>query len=542
MKTILKTTTWISSILLLTVFFLIFPVFESNAATLSSTYIMLSRMKSNITSTDNLEMYVAFETSGTIPSGSTLTLEFPDGDDTNWCRVTGSDLTVTGVTSTPADSTGDYDIDASLPGSLSASCSQGSGTGSVDTITITGISSELNNATGTYGVKISNGSTAKLGTSSTTGTKTVTLTVTQGSTSETKSFSIYLVSNDQVTVTATVEEPPTVTCSLSTNSVNLGDLYAGGSYVTGTHTVSAYTSDNAAGYYWAVYGQGNSTDTAGLYKSIASSTEDLDTTGSEGFGLNIDIDDENAMAGTGFSHTDNGSGVFGSLGYSQDHAELFLYKNWGAQTSTSTYTVIYGARAGSSAIPGGYTEVVTYVCGGYYGADESDPYPPTQTDTGWVSPSNYDNAADESRNWVDPTEAYTSDNDYSMATLQDSGNTLSISLSYDGGINFTDTKSLLFNDGSANESVEELGGSSDAWGRTWTASEFDNSNLEVRVLDGLDGGDIDYKSFNLSIPESATIDGIVVSLEGYRNPPISMPPTPGATYLDHIQIKVYYEY
>ena len=355
---------------------LLFPTFESNAATLSATYIMLSRMKASLDENAGLEIYIAFETTSTITvSGGTptITLEFPDGDDAGWCEVAGSDLTVAGVTSTPADSTGDYDIDAALPGTLSAACSQGSGVDNVDTITITGFTTLT--AANTYGVKVSNGTTAKLGTS-TAGQKVVTLTViddaTDPGTTETKSFGLNLVSDDEVDITATVVDVQTVTCSLSTNSVALGNLYKGGSYVTGTHTITTSTSSSAEGYYWSIYGEGNSSDEAGLWKSDAttyliasdndSSTVDISAPGSEGFGLNTSVP-SGATGGTGFSG--NSAGVFGSIGWRLSEAELLLYQI-GAQASGEDATITYGARAGASAEAGSYAEIVTFVCGGYY--------------------------------------------------------------------------------------------------------------------------------------------------------------------------------
>jgi hypothetical protein len=348
---------------------LFFPSFKSEAATLDAAYVMLSRIQANLTATADLEIYIAFAPSGAVSTGSTLTLEFPDGDDSNWCRAAGGDLTVAGVTSTPAESSGDYIIDAALPGTLSASCSQGSGASSVDTITITGITGLT--AGSTYGVKISDGTTAQLGTS-TAGSKVVTLTVDDGSDPETMSFGLSIVTDDQVDISATVVDVQTVTCSLSTNSVNLGNLYKGGSYVTGTHTITTSTSSSAGGYYWCVYGEGDGSTNAGLYKSSATTylidsdnsgnTVDISAPGSEGFGMNTSVPD-GATGGTGFSG--NSDGVFGSVGLRTTEAELLLYQI-GAQASGEDATITYGARAGASAQAGSYAETITFTCGGYY--------------------------------------------------------------------------------------------------------------------------------------------------------------------------------
>lgn len=344
------------------------PVFRSEAATLTAAYLMFNRMHASLTATDDIEIFIAFETSGAVATGGTLTLEFPDADDTHWCD-TATDLTVSGETSTPADSSGDYVVDAALPGTLSASCTQGSGAASVDTITITGLTGLT--AGQTYAVKVSDGTTGQLGTS-TAGSHITVLTITQGATVETKSFGVYIVADDEVDITATVRDVETVTCSISTNSVALGDLYKGGSYVTGTHTISTSTSSSAQGYYWIAYGEGDGTVDAGLYKSSATTdllasdnsgtTVDISASGSEGFGMNVTVP-SGATGGTGYSG--NGAGVFGSLGLRSGEAETVLYQ-MGAQTVSEDSTITYGARAGAAAEAGAYAETVTFVCGGYY--------------------------------------------------------------------------------------------------------------------------------------------------------------------------------
>jgi hypothetical protein len=427
MTQVLKKMAYLFSVPIMALLLLLSPVFVSEAATLNSAYVMLNRMQASLDSTANLEIYIAFEPSGAVSSGSTLTVEFPDGDDTHWCRTAGSDLTISGVTSTPADSTGDYDVDSSLPGTLSASCSQGSGTSSVDTITVTGLTGLSTDTT--YGLKVSNGTIAKLGTS-TAGQKVVTLTVDDGSDPETKSFGINLVSNDQVAISAEVLNPPTVTCSLSTNSINLGNLYRGGMYVTGTHTLTASTSDNAAGYFWVAYGQGDGSTNAGLYKSTAttyliesdnsSSTVDISNPGSEGFGMNVTVPSGEAVAGTGFG--DNSAGVFGSLGMGPSNAELISYRNWGPQTTPADTTITYGARAGSSAEAGTYSETVTFVCGGYFGGYEDEP------EMSMLSlPSSTSSESDSggTASWSEPTNAQDEDDTYAYSQVGTGGTCLS---------------------------------------------------------------------------------------------------------------------
>jgi hypothetical protein len=372
MKSILKKLSYILLIPLVVITLLLFPTQKSDAATLTAAYITLTRMQAGLDATANLEIYIAFAPSGAVDA-STITLQFPDGDDATWCRTAGTDLTVAGVTSTPADSTGNYVVDAALPGTLAASCTQGTGLSSVDTITITGATALT--AGTTYGVKVSNSGdlgTAKLGTAATAGQKVVTLTVNDGTDPETKSFGINLVTNDQVAISATVVDVQTVTCTIGSNSVNLGNLYKGGSYVTGSHTITTSTSSSAGGYYWSVYGTGDGTTDAGLYKSTATTyliasnnanpTVDISAPGSEGFGMNTSVP-TGAVGGTGFSG--NSAGVFGSVGLNASEAELLLYQI-GAQATSEDATITYGARAGASAEAGTYSETITFICGGYY--------------------------------------------------------------------------------------------------------------------------------------------------------------------------------
>jgi len=73
-------------------------------------------------------------------------------------------------------------------------------------------------------------------------------------------------------------------------------------------------------------------------------------------------------AGTATVPTDFGTGsagTFGALDRTATGAQLVLYQN-GSQSSSESATITYGARAGSSAVAGSYSESVTFVCGGYY--------------------------------------------------------------------------------------------------------------------------------------------------------------------------------
>jgi len=231
----------------------------------------------------------------------------------------------------------------------------------------------------TYGVHIEqSGAGAVLGTASTIGSHVVSLTVKNDSIPQldTKSFGVHLVADDTVEITATVLEVPTVSCSIFPTSVALGNLYQGGSYVTGTHAISTSTSNSASGYYWSVYGDGNGATAgygadAGLYNaadtipSTGSSTLDLRTPNTAAFGMVASVPDlGSAVVSTDFG--DGTPGVFGALDAGPDGAQLLLYQI-GPQTGDAAESdITYGARADSGTTAGSYVEYVTFICGGYY--------------------------------------------------------------------------------------------------------------------------------------------------------------------------------
>lgn len=345
--------------------------FTTDAGSLKAVYVYLSRIEGDLdgTSGQEVEIILAIAPTQTIPTGGTVTIEFPDADDGDWCRAVGS-LTATGVSSSTADlASTNWDIDSALPGTLTGQCNPGSGIGSVDTITISGVTA-LTGGT-TYGVKIVS-ATGKIGTGAT-GEHEVNITAKNGTTIDSKTFKISIVADDSVIVTATVSEAPAVTCTINASTVNLGTLYPGGSFATGSHTIGTSSSGAAAGYYWAAYGTGNGTD-AGLWKSGdptkllqsgPSATIDLTDPGTEGFGITFSDPDAagSAVVVTDFRNTT--PGVFGTLDAGIGGAKLVLYQN-GAQGSVESSTVTYGARAGASAPAGSYVETVTLVCGGYF--------------------------------------------------------------------------------------------------------------------------------------------------------------------------------
>jgi hypothetical protein len=358
-----------TTLLVLILSFLI--VTATQAGTLSAVYVFLSRLKINLSGTGSeaVEMILAIDTSTSVASGSTIKIEFPDAEDTEWCRTAGA-LTVSGVTSSAVDlASSNWSIDEALPtsGTLTATCTQGAGTGTVDTITISNVGALT--AGTTYGVKISSGA-GILGTASTAEEHVLSISVNVGGVPvDSKSIKIYLVNDDTVVVTATVANIASVSCSISSNSINLGTLYPGGTYITGSHTIGTSTSSN--GYYWAVYGKGNGSTDAGLWngttliQSGPTETLNLASATVSGFGMTLSDPDDTDSATVTTNFKDTVPGLFGTIDRLYSGAKLVLYQN-GPQSSPESSTVTYGAKAPSDATTGPYNESVYFICGGYY--------------------------------------------------------------------------------------------------------------------------------------------------------------------------------
>lgn len=342
------------------------PTPLTNAANISGSYLFLSRIKGGLTS--GVEMILAVTPGDNTNGSDSITLEFPDAEDGDWCITGGgTSLTVAGVSTSIADGTGDTDITAALPGTLTATCAAGSGAGSVDTITISGVNA-LTSGT-TYGVQIA-GNLAALGTPAAGGDHIVTITIIDGASQQASTYDVEILSEDQVNVTATVSDSPTVSCSLTGTSgaLDLGTLYKGGTFTTATHTFSVTTSSSASGYYTAVYGTGDGSTDAGLYDGssylIASdyATGTMDLTTGEGYGL-VASTPSGATVASDFSNAV--SGTFGAIGLGFDEAKMLFYQT-SAEATGDTSTITHGAAAGASAATGTYNEYVTFICGGYY--------------------------------------------------------------------------------------------------------------------------------------------------------------------------------
>jgi uncharacterized protein (TIGR02145 family) len=326
-----------------------------NAASLGETYLFLENMEVN-TSTG---MTVLITPSTDFDSGGTLTIYFPHTQGGEWCKVNDTTLSVTGVESSALD-IGGWSIDGALTGSLTGKCFQGSG--SSDTIVVSGVG-ELT-AGSSYGVTIDAPSDNKFTTGSVTGSNVVTVSLQKGEKVESATFSVTLVTDGQIILTADVIDAESITCSISTNLVAFDKLFRGGAYATQNHTLSVTSSDPNGGFYWAVYGEGDGSG-AGLATEegagylLPSTGGTMDLRIAEGFGLI-------SSAASGFipeNFTYTASGVFGSIGMGFNEAKLIFAEAGTVEDFITTITL--GARASSNAVVGDYTETLTYICGSY---------------------------------------------------------------------------------------------------------------------------------------------------------------------------------
>lgn len=120
---------------------------------------------------------------------------------------------------------------------------------------------------------------------------------------------------------------------------------------------------------------------------------------------------------------------------------------------------------------------------------------------------------DDHNQWTDPTDAYTDNANYAACEtpnyLQDyynftfgvpSGATINgievflnwssgynagadtdVDLSWNGGTNYTSAKTAVSSGQFPTETDTTLGGATDTWGRSWSDTEFSNTNFRVRL-------------------------------------------------------------
>lgn len=190
-----------------------------------------------------------------------------------------------------------------------------------------------------------------------------------GSTTESGSFAINLVTDDQVVVSTTID--PYVTFTLTTTSVTLTKagggnpsyLAGGTGYNQGTANTLAASTNGTSGYTVTYYGDtlksGGNTITA-----MAGAASTVNT---KQFGFNLK---QNATPATGT----NPSGGSGAPATDYNTADSFKFvvntitplASVGAASATTTFTVAYIANVDSVTPAGAYSTTITYICTGNF--------------------------------------------------------------------------------------------------------------------------------------------------------------------------------
>ncbi|MFA5126747.1 MAG: type II secretion system protein [Patescibacteria group bacterium] len=173
-------------------------------------------------------------------------------------------------------------------------------------------------------------------------------------------------------------------------------------------------------------------------------------------------------------------------------------------------------------------------CGACTQQYSSDKYPGTATDAGgfytWTNPNNVkvDDGTQASAVSVVPVTSYYDD---TVAIIKADGSMGATNKAASGGW-------------SSSWVVTTYGDSSDKWGEIWTPADINNSNfgLAFVVLNGIDESSniLKVTNFGFSIPESATIDGIIAYIEKKVGTSGREPNISSYAAVDVIHIKVYY--
>jgi len=334
--------------LIMAVFMLamIMPVPMAKAGTLTTPRDYMNRVKENLTSGVQHEIF--FTTEGAVSGGAgnnEVILLFPDADDGDWCATAGTG-TATGIT----DPTGGSETASVLPGTLAVSCTQGSGGSSYDTITVTGVDDLT--VTTKYGVRITDTGTGSLGTPANTSTGLITVKTNNGAADiDSANTSVDIITDDQIAVSAVV--PPSITFTISSNTVDLGTLSTG-SVSTGSHTIQTVTNASS-GYTTLVYDDDNlrkgsdTIDDVGDGAVTAGSEEYGIATSDSGQTISQDSDCSNSPY-TASALTTTQQSIAGATSGPVDE----------------TITICYAASISATTIAGSYAHTVTFITSGLF--------------------------------------------------------------------------------------------------------------------------------------------------------------------------------
>jgi hypothetical protein len=264
------------------------------------------------------------------------------------------------------------DTSTGLVGTLSGQCTQGDGISTYDTIYICATGAAANWTTTTkYGVKVADGTTGKLGTK-TTAADNNKVSVTTGTAAtctgtltpvDTGSYSLSIISNDQISVTATVD--PLFSFAVSGNTAGFGTFSSTTKRWANTAASGSTTEPTSAGDPATVTVTTNAPNgalvsakslRAGLYQTshtINAVGANSVTSGSEGYAVYVRTAGSNLPAASGFNGTTS-TGVISTSFQTIASAS-------GAISTNNTAELALSAAVSGSTTAGSYTDTITLV-------------------------------------------------------------------------------------------------------------------------------------------------------------------------------------
>jgi hypothetical protein len=327
------------------------PAVAGASSPLSNASLRLDRMKTGATTTAR----IVFTTSSATATEDTVKIDMNGADSTTWTGSSGSVNTTqtVSVASCPA-ATGA----SALPGSITAA-----GSGSVVTI------SSVTNLTAStaYCVDLTAASALTLPSA---GEYHPTITTYTGATvDDTTTVAVRVVSDDQVTVNATI--PPSFNFALDSNSTSFsGPLSSGSKVQTTARTVTVNTNATGGWVAWIRNSDANGLYSATAGKNIAPTTP----------GTNVNVDAAltteqyvwgvNAITqGTG-AGTTSANAAFDATGTNEGTGVDQTYRTFASSTGTAQSAVVsLRASATVSAITpaaSDYTDTVQVIGAGYF--------------------------------------------------------------------------------------------------------------------------------------------------------------------------------
>lgn len=338
------------------------PLTSANAAQLTSASDTMSNQKASSTSDHTF----TWTSVGAYAAGDTITIA--SGTASNFTSagswaVTDFQLTMSGGTN-GTSATNPVAVASSAP-----TCTTGAGHYTVTytnsttpqfVITLcTSFGTTATNSSVTFKIKGETG-TGTLTNKSSAGNSLLWTITDAGGNTDSTTVAVAVVTNDIVSVTATVN--PTLTFSLGSNTVALGTLSTS-SAAAASHTISAAT--NATGGFLITYN--GATLTSGS-NTIAAYSNATSTTGVAGFGINLK---SNTTPNVGSNPTTNAGSCTPATAYNTANTYNFVAGSTTNLTNETApadcvFTVSYVANIAATTPAGSYSTALTYIASGTF--------------------------------------------------------------------------------------------------------------------------------------------------------------------------------